>query len=346
MSGGNDDADSITATTIFLDNPTIKRHSESLSDVELKTHEKIHYDSASINSQDQDDCSEIALTNQRFHSCSLCHGNPLKNLFAVSISFMITLTVFFAEVSLQSSINEDNGLGLTSLCVLYFAFILSCLYSAALMRLIGTKYTIAITYTGATIYTLANFYPSWYTLIFGSVVLGSVIGPLWASQSVHITTIAHQYASMTGKQPEKVVFLFVGIYTFIFKLSYVPANIISSVVLLNGRSPNASIIDSSLGEVCNNTEAANIDQVYFYILLSIYLILNLVAIILLVVFVDHIKTDAMFTSLSQVFVHNIKKPIFNTLKHVLSWEINVLTIMMILDGYSMSFVFGLFSKVV
>ncbi len=273
------------------------------------------------------------------HSCS---SKPFKNLFGISFSFLIAQGIFFAEVSLQSSVNVDSGLGLTSLCVLYFFFILSCLYSATLMRLFGTKYTIVVAYVGATIYTLANFYPSWYTLMFVSIVYGSVIGPLWAAQSVHITTIAHQYANMIGEEPRKSVFLFFGIYTFIFKLSYLPANTVSSVVLLNGRSPNSS---SSLSEVCNNTEAAIVDIKYLYILLSIYFVFDIVSILILVLLVDNIPPETNLLSVSKVFHEYIKQPVINTLKHLFSWEINMITIMMILDGYSISFVFGLFSKV-
>ena len=301
-------------------------------------------------SSDQNNRELILVTNGQDGEVLKCccfrsKFNAHKNLMGISISFFLIFGVYLSEIGLQSSVNETNGLGLASLSVLYSSFLLSCWFSATVISLVGTKYTMIIAYCGMMVYTVANFYPSWYTLVPGSIVVGLVFGPLWASQAVHIAIIARQYASDTGRKPEQIVFLFFGIYVFIFKMAYVPPNIISSAVLLNGRSPNASIIDSSLGEVCNNTEAANIDLVYFYILLSIYLVFDFVGILLLVLFVDRIKTETVFTSLSKVFVENFKIPVINTLKLVLEWKINMIIIMMILDGYSISFILGIFTKV-
>ncbi len=266
-----------------------------------------------------------------------------KNLLGISISFFITFGVYLSEIGLQSSVNEDNALGLASLSIVYGSFILSCLFSSTVISLIGTRYTMIIGYCGMTFYTVANFYPSWYTLVPGSIVVGCIFGPLWSSQAVHITSIARQYAHDIGKKPEKIVFLFFGIYVFIFKMAYVPPNIISSVVLLIGRSSNTSIIDDS--EVCNNTDAAHIDPKYFYILLSIYLVFDLFAILVLVIFVDRLKTETTFSSLSKVLHNNVKNPIINTLKLVWNWKVNVPFVMMLLDGYSISFILGVFSKV-
>ena len=101
------------------------------------------------------------------------------------------------------------------------------------------------------------------------MIIGAVFGPLWASHSFHITHTARHYASAVGKDPDKVVFFFFGIYVFCLKFAYVPSNLLSSIILLNGRSPNTSVVDTSLGDVCNNTDAANIDPIYLYVLLSV-----------------------------------------------------------------------------
>ena len=283
------------------------------------------------------------------NTCQYCSLGPksraYKNLLGVSVSFFIIFSTYLSEAGLQSSVNEDSGLGLASLCVLYGSFLLSGWFTAAIIRLLGTKYALLAAYIGMTMYTISNFYPSWYSLIPGSMIIGLAFGPLWASQGVHITVVATRYAPDFGEKPQHLVFFFFGIYTFIYKLSYIPSNIISSVVLLNGRQPNTSFVESPLDEVCNNTEAANLDEFYLYVLLSIYVAFDVLAILLLLTFVDHIGTEAKFLSFSAMLNAYFRQPFIATLKMLLNWKLLMIIVMMILDGYTISFVLGQFTKV-
>ena len=52
-------------------------------------------------------------------------------------------------------------------------FLVSCLVVPSLMiRIIGKKYTLVVSMVGYVIYKLANFYPTRYTLVFGSEIIG------------------------------------------------------------------------------------------------------------------------------------------------------------------------------
>ena len=268
-----------------------------------------------------------------------------KNLFGVSVSFFLVFGPYRAQTVLQSSFNESSALGLASLSVLYFSFSIFCFFSAAVISLLGTKYTIVIAYCGLTTYTISNFYSSWFTLIPGSIAAGMIFGPLWASHSVHIFSIARLHAFQSKKKLEHIVFRFFGIYVFIFKLSNVLGNIISSSVLINDRSSNASFFGDS-SDICNNTDAANSDIVYRYVLLSIYFVLDIIAIAMVIVFIDRLdNTRAMFTCSSGIFVMQIKTAFISTLKLMLNWKMIVIVMIMMLDGYTLSFMTGLFSKV-
>ena len=50
-----------------------------------------------------------------------------KNVFIISFGFLFLFTAFQSLQNLQSSLNKDEGLGLTSLSVIYGALILSCI---------------------------------------------------------------------------------------------------------------------------------------------------------------------------------------------------------------------------
>ena len=243
----------------------------------------------------QDDEKKPSLSGNQRDICH-CHSwsakaKAYKNLFGVSISFMLIFSVFLGVAGLQSSLNEVDGLGLASLSILHAFYILSGFFTSAVIRLFGTKYTLVICYVGMTVYTITNYYPHWYTLIPVAVFVGIIYAPLWTSLNVHVTSVAIHYASVLQENPAYLISFFTGVYTMFIKIAYIPANTVSSVVLLNGREENTSIIDSSLGNICNNTEAANLDELYLYILLSVYVILDIVAIVILISFVDHLGTD-------------------------------------------------------
>lgn len=96
-----------------------------------------------------------------------------KNLIVVSLGFLFTFTAFQALQNLASSIHQIEHVGLASLCVIYASLVLSCMFIPTLMiEKLGAKYTIMASMGGYVLYTLANFYPRWWTLILASAVLG------------------------------------------------------------------------------------------------------------------------------------------------------------------------------
>ena len=297
----------------------------------------------------QDGLRKPSLLSEERATCQCCSWSPkaraYKNLFGVSISFMIVFSVFLAVVVLQSSINAADGLGLAALATLHSTFFFSGLYTSSVIHLFGAKYILIVCYLGMTVYTISNYYPHWYTLIPGSVCIGMVFGPLWASINVHITTVAIQYASAAGESSAYLVSWFTGVFTLLYKLAYIPANVASSVILLNGREENTSIIDTSLGDICNNTEASNFDRFYFYILLSIYTVFDIVGVVILVSFVDHLGVQTRLLTVSRMYELYFKKPFIAMLKMFVNWKFILIAPMMEFSGSLISFVIGRFAKV-
>ncbi len=97
----------------------------------------------------------------------------LKNLAIVSCAFMFLFTAFQSLQNLQSSLNKVEGLGLASLSVVYGALIVSCMFVPPLViSKLGCKWTVAASMSLYVLYTVANFYSTWYTLIPASILLG------------------------------------------------------------------------------------------------------------------------------------------------------------------------------
>ena len=96
-----------------------------------------------------------------------------KNVLVVSFGFLFLFTAFQSLQNLQSSLNQEKGLGLASLCVIYAALILSCMFAPPfLIGRLGCKWTLVLSMTGYVLYTLANYYATWYTLMPASVIIG------------------------------------------------------------------------------------------------------------------------------------------------------------------------------
>ena len=292
---------------------------------------------------------------QEKETCQCCTWSPrakaYKNLLGAGLSFMFIFSALVALVGLQSSLNDEQGLGLATLAISDGVFLVSGLFASTVIRILGTKYTALFSYILLTTYTLANFYPQWYTLVPVTVLVGIGLGPQFASLNTHITTIAIRYAPALKENPDYLVSLFTGIHTMFFKFSYIPGNLATTIILFSERaqvsnsSDDTGIIDTSLGSVCNNTEAATLDHSYVYILISFFVFLDLLAIITCLTLMDHLGTETRFQSFGNAVKIYLKKPIVATLKMFINWRIYMILPMMILDGFLTSFVLGIFAKV-
>lgn len=105
--------------------------------------------------------------------------NINKNIIIISCGFLFLFTAFQSLQNLQSSLNPDEGLGLASLCVIYASLIMSCIFVPPFMiGRLGCKWTLVLAMTGYVLYTLANYYANWYTLMPASIIIGTSVGNL------------------------------------------------------------------------------------------------------------------------------------------------------------------------
>ncbi|XP_057311199.1 protein unc-93 homolog A-like isoform X2 [Hydractinia symbiolongicarpus] len=155
-----------------------------------------------------------------------------KNLFVLGFVFFCIFTSYQSLQNLQSSIHEDEKIGLASLSVIYASFLISCLFlPPVLIKNLGCKYTIALSIVGYILYTAAHFYPTWWMFMTASAIIGTCAAPLWSAESSYLTTIALHHAANTKENSDAVITRFVGIFFMIFQLSQVCGNTLSSLIL-------------------------------------------------------------------------------------------------------------------
>lgn len=142
-----------------------------------------------------------------------------KNVILISLAFLFNFTSFGGLSRLQSSLHRIPNMGTINLAVLYTALMLSCMFLPTLViRFIGHRRTIAISFSGYILYMAANGYAVWATMIPASVLVGICAAPLWTAQCSYFTIIGARYARYSGESADAVVSRFFGIFFMFFQL--------------------------------------------------------------------------------------------------------------------------------
>lgn len=236
-----------------------------------------------------------------------------KNFYVLCVIFFFEFSAFQGLANLESSLNCEGGLGVLSLSLTYLSLMLSSFFVPSfMMDKLGPKWTIFWSLFGYGIYTAANYYPTYYTLLPASVIMGAAGAPLLTAQAAYVTTCGYamaernKEASNDGEyNPEILVSKYFGIFFFFFEVTQISGNFISAAVLsLGGNStlvfPNSTLDDETrirIDEECGASTNSNGTEVCpeppgdseKFILISVYLLLTAVAIVLAFLFLDNIK---------------------------------------------------------
>lgn len=142
-----------------------------------------------------------------------------RNLYIISLAWVILFTAFSSMANLQSSLNSSHGMGTLSLSTIYVTLVTSCLFVPPFMiKKLGIKKSIMISQFAYLIYIAANVYPTWYFMLPSAALVGIFAGPLWTSKCTYLTEIAGFYANLSGETTEQVVTRFFGIFFAIFQV--------------------------------------------------------------------------------------------------------------------------------
>ncbi|XP_020619657.1 protein unc-93 homolog A-like [Orbicella faveolata] len=219
-----------------------------------------------------------------------------KNVYVISLGFLFLFTAFQSLQNLQSSLNKDEGLGLASLSVIYAALILSCIFVPPfVIGRLGCKWTLVLAMTGYVLYTVANYYARWGTLIPASIIIGICAAPLWSSKCAYLTTTGIRYAELNRETQDAVVTRYFGIFFLIFQSGQIWGNLISSLVLQQGVNDT---FRENADEVCGARFCSNppkltnatdeYDRKLVIRLLSIYLATGVFAVLLIIALLDRL----------------------------------------------------------
>ncbi|KAL5013520.1 hypothetical protein ScPMuIL_007790 [Solemya velum] len=225
-------------------------------------------------------------------------NHDLRNTLVLSFSFMLIFTAYMAIEALQSSLNQDEGLGITSLSCLYAFALLSSVLSPLFIKALGCKNVLIAGWICHIIYTCTNFYPSWSTLIPSSILLGSISGPVWTSQGLFITAYSYSLAAENEVELRVALSRLNGVFVAIFMTTSLTGNLISSLVLFQDFSNNTGTFDT--GKVCgaddcpgmtNRTILVQPEQYIVHTLLGVFLACEFLGLFLTIFFQPRLESS-------------------------------------------------------
>lgn len=278
-----------------------------------------------------------------------------KNVVGIGLSVFFVFTAFLGLQNLQSSINSSGGLGLGSLSILYVFFTISGFISPALLKIMGTKYSLLAAYICHLIYTLANFYPSWFTLVPASLLLGVASALLWAAASSHLVQVAILVAPKLQMDQDHLISTFTGIFFCFFQVAQIPGNLASSLILFpyNGVNKTTTdefdldFVDSNLTDsgTCQHSGIGqDFDVKYLYALDSVYVVFVLMGIFTLMFMVSSLGKQTSPSSFQQ-YGQFFKKSVGELFTILINYKMILIAPISVFNGLEQSFAFGIFTKV-
>ncbi|XP_051471235.1 protein unc-93 homolog A isoform X2 [Apus apus] len=277
----------------------------------------------------------------------------LRNVLIISFGFLLLFTAYGGLQSLQSSLHSEEGLGVASLSVLYAALILSSMFlPPILIKKLGCKWTIAGSMCCYITFSLGNFYASWYTLIPTSIILGLGGAPLWSAKCTYLTIAGNSYAEKAGKNGKDIINQYFGVFFLIFQSSGIWGNLISSLIFSQA-SNKVEISEENLAccgaydcmtDTTNSTGAAELSSSLIYTLLGIYTASGVLAVLLIAILLDQIKSDQAETEKEILETPSFWSTFLATFQHLKDKRQCLLIPLTIYSGLEQGFLSGDYTK--
>ncbi|KAJ8722223.1 hypothetical protein PYW08_004625 [Mythimna loreyi] len=164
----------------------------------------------------------------------------MKNVVIISLAFMVHFTAYSGAANLQSSINAEAGLGTASLAAVYAGLIFSNIFlPVVVIKWLGTKWAISLSFITYMPYIAAQLYPTFYTMIPAGLIVGLGGGPLWCAKCTYLSVVSEAHSQISKISAEALLTRFLGLFFMIFQMNQVWGNLISSLVLSSGNNTAA-----------------------------------------------------------------------------------------------------------
>ena len=260
-----------------------------------------------------------------------------RMLLVVCIT-LLSHSAFFVIAGLTTSLNQE--LGFVSFGLMWFCwFIISCL-AAPVAAVIGQKYSLVLSIFCMCLFFASNYYPTWYTLIPGSIFMSVGGGLFWVLIFPYMANTADEYAAKTGGTADRYASQYCGIFYFAYGMAAVFGSITSSAFLLPDQliAHNGSFTGGGNQSCSNDTQDISPAPWAVYSLLSVTTVFGILSFFLVCALPKTAKDRVVAPN---AFLANARL----YLKSLTQLSLLLITPCMIYIGFSFGSYFGVFTKV-
>lgn len=155
-----------------------------------------------------------------------------RNVGLLTLSTHLNYSAYYGIGNLQMILNSDQLVyNVASKLTLGFYAFASYLFPTLLVSKLGLRKTVILSFFFFITYTLANYCPSWYTLLPAAVLRGAGGGIVWSIKGTCLATWGNQMSHITGESIEYSVPRFFGIFFGGYQAAFITAIMISSFLI-------------------------------------------------------------------------------------------------------------------
>ena len=270
-----------------------------------------------------------------------------KNVYALSLVFLFLIGAHEGLVGIQTTINSDKGR--VALAVENALLVCSVVIAPAVIWLLGIHKSILMACVLQICYVVSNYFRRYYTLIPGAIVGGFSLGIVWVAANLYKSIMAANVAKVTGVRPTVVIGKFGGVFYTFVSISLMLGNLISSMLFIVKEPVTSEEINCSLNDsmsVCScDVDSEIVDNTRF-ILVSIYVVADVVAIVLLLLTVDNVAKLVTDTGRLRVrIMRYLRHSIISIVRVHFSTKASLLIPVFMLEGLQAAYYLSTFTTV-
>lgn len=150
------------------------------------------------NDEQQDTSLSLERINTRESpKASAAKRKIIKNLLVICFGFVLLFIAYNGLSMLQSTLNQEQGIGVSSQAIIYAGFCVSALLLPKYtIKKLGCKRTLLLSMSFYIPYIAANFYFTWLTMVPSAILVGLAASLLWSSQCTYFNESSVIYSNL------------------------------------------------------------------------------------------------------------------------------------------------------
>ncbi|XP_076459896.1 uncharacterized protein LOC143293003 isoform X2 [Babylonia areolata] len=183
---------------------------------------------------------------------AVASGCHTRNVLYMALLVTLLLISINTTRNLQSSLNQEGGVGIICLAVMFASYTLGSLLSPVMVQGQGVKACVILGLVLQLMYVAANLYPVLWLMLPASLGGGASMALIWNAMSTYIVLLAHGEADYKQKSYQRVSDKYFGFFCLIYQSNLIVGNLIASLVLTF-----ASGVEGSAPILVNSSEATS-----------------------------------------------------------------------------------------